>query len=185
MDRYILVLALTLGWAIPGHSEPTPTPPPPLEQERPMPPKDRPPKPEGDRPKMDHHDGDDGMMQKFRKRMDQMSPEDRERFKANWDRWKQMSDQERADWKNRAMAERDRLRKVVDDAIAKLGLKLDDDQREVFALRYRQERRKLEQSLCQEMDAKRKAGDEEILQKLKEEFSAKPKAAPSPAATPQ
>lgn len=123
---------------------------------------------------------------RFKKRLEQMSPEERKHFQDNWKRWKEMNDGERRDWQKRAVEERDKLKKNVDEAIAKLGLRLDDDQREVFALRYHQERRKLEQSLCEEMQKKRDAGIDGILQKLKAEFSA-PKASPSPApgATPQ
>jgi hypothetical protein len=131
--------------------------------------------------------GEEPMFQKFRERLEQMSPEERQKFKDNWKRWKEMGDDERKDWQKRAMEERDRLKQNVDDALSKLGLKLDDDQREVFALRYRQERRKLEQSLCKEMDEKREAGVDEILQRLKTEFSNSPKPTPkpTPAATPQ
>ncbi|MGH8046879.1 MAG: hypothetical protein ACREKL_06505 [Chthoniobacterales bacterium] len=152
------------------------------------------PKPDGDRPRKDRGQkpgdpdrrppGDDGMFQKFRERLEQMSPEERQKFKDNWMRWKQMGDGERNDWQKRAMEERERIKKNIDEAVAKLGLKLDEDQREVFALRYRQERHKLEQALSQEIDQKRKAGIEKIMQGLKAEFSNQPKASPSPAGTP-
>jgi hypothetical protein len=163
------------------------------------------PPPDGRRPKKDHdHDpgdrdsgrrpplppldhagpgdqgGQDGPLARFKKKMDQMSPEEREHFQENWKRWKQMGDGERKDWQQRAMDERERIKKVIDDTISKLGLKLDDDQREVFVLRYRQERRKIEEQLRSEMDAKRQAEVNEMLQRLKVEFST-PKPAPAPA----
>lgn len=125
------------------------------------------------------------MFQKFRERLEKASPEEREKFKENLKRWKEMGDDERREFQKRAMEENDRLRKNVDEALQKLGLKLDEDQREVFALRYRQERRKLEQTLCKEVDEKRKAGVDGILQQLKTEFTNPPKASPTPVATPQ
>ncbi len=123
---------------------------------------------------------------RFKKKLDTMSPEERKHFQDNWKRWREMGEGERRDWQKRAMEERARLKQNVADAIARIGLQLDDDQREVFALRYHQERRKLEQGLCEEMKKKREAGIEEMLSKLKTEFSTAGAAgSPIPAATPQ
>jgi hypothetical protein len=130
-------------------------------------------------------DGDaDGPLARFKKRLEQMSPEERQRFQENWKRWKQMGNGEQRDWQGRAEEERDRMKKVIDDTIQKIGLKLDDDQREVFVLRYRQERRKIEEQLRQEMDAKRATEIDAMLQRLKAEFSAPKPAAASPKPTP-
>jgi hypothetical protein len=194
MARSFLALALAALVAAPtAFAQPTPTPVPPLEGDQPKPPAEKPPRPEGDRPKKDRQQDpsrrqfsdDELMVQKFRKKLEDMSPEERQRFKENLKRWKEMGEDERKDMQKRAIEERERVRKNVDEAIEKLGLKLDQDQREVFALRYRQERHKLEQTVCKEMDEKRKAGVEDILQRLKVEFSNPPKPAPAPAATPQ
>jgi len=137
----------------------------------------------------DHRPPPDGQGQppaRFRKPLDSLTPEERQHFQENFQRWQQMGENERRDWQERAAKERERIRKIIDETIAKLGLTLDADQREVFVLRYRQERRKIEEKLCQEMDAKRQAQVADMLQRLKAEFSApKPTPAPSPAATPQ
>jgi len=201
MARLVLALTALLAAQAAFAQEPTPTPTPlpPLDGDRPKPSAEGTPRPDGDRPKKNRDKGDWGprdgdkrpplpppgdesMFQKFRQRLEQMSPEERQKFKDNWRRWKEMGDDERREWQKRAMEEHDKLKQNVDEALGKLGLKLDEDQREVFALRYRQERRKLEQSLCKEMDEKRKAGVEDILQRLKTEFSNPPK--PEPSATP-
>ncbi|HEY8901481.1 MAG TPA: hypothetical protein VIM61_13800 [Chthoniobacterales bacterium] len=130
-------------------------------------------------------DDDDSPMKRFRKRLEQMDPKEREHFRENLERWKAMGDKERMDWKRRAAAEQDRLRKSVDDAIEKTGLTLTPDQREVFTLRYRQERRKIEEQLCKEIDVKRKAKVAEMLTQLKAEFTKPaPVATPSPSPTP-
>jgi hypothetical protein len=108
-----------------------------------------------------------------------MAPEEREQFRKNWQHWKEMGQREQKNWKQRAAEEHERVRKTVDEAIAKIGLKLNNDQKEVFALRYRQERRKIEEQLRKEIDAARKQRIDEMLANLKAEFSA-----PAPAATP-
>lgn len=131
---------------------------------------------------------DGGPFQRFKKKLEQMTPEERERFKENWKRWKEMGDRERAEFKQRAAQEHAWMDKAIDDAIAKLGLTLDHDQKEVFALRYKQERRKIEEAICREMKAKRDQQLDDMLQRLKTEFSTpKPEAtsSPSPASKPR
>jgi hypothetical protein len=128
--------------------------------------------------------GDWKQFQDFKKKLEQMTPEERERFKENWQRWKEMGDRERAEFKQRAAQEHAWMDKTIDDAVAKLGLTLDHDQKEVFALRYKQERRKIEEALCQEMRAKRDQQLNDMLQRLKTEFSTpKPPATATPAPT--
>jgi hypothetical protein len=122
--------------------------------------------------------------QDFKKKLDQMTPEERARFKENWKRWKEMGDRERAEFQQRAAQEHAWMDKAIDDAVAKLGLTLDHDQKEVFALRYKQERRKIEEALCQEMRTKRDQQLNDMLQRLKTEFSTpKPAATATPAPT--
>lgn len=113
-----------------------------------------------------------------------MSPEERQHFEKNWERWKAMDDHERQEWKQRAMEARQRMKQTVDQAIAELGLQLTDDQRQVFTLRYFQERRKIEEELCKEMSAKREQMLSDMLQRLKTEFNAPNSASPSPSASP-
>jgi hypothetical protein len=128
--------------------------------------------------------GGDGPFECFKKRLAQMSPEERQRFEKNWERWKAMDDRERQEWKQRAMEARQRMKQTVDQAIAGLGLQLTDDQRQVFTLRYFQERRKIEEELCKEMSAKRDQMLADMLQRLKTEFNEPKSASPTPAASP-
>jgi len=137
-------------------------------------------------------DDEEGPFKRFHDKLDKMGPKEREQFKQNWQRWKEMGDKERKDWQQRASEERERVKKCIDDAIAKAGLTLNNDQREIFVVRYRQERRKIEEQLRQEMDIQREQKIDEMLVRLKAEFSAAPKpattpekpAAASPSATP-
>jgi hypothetical protein len=131
---------------------------------------------------------DRGSLQKFKQKFEAMTPEERERFKENWQRWKEMGERERAEFKQRAAREHACMDKAIDDAIAKLGLVLDRDRKEVFALRYKQERRKVEEALCQEMKKKRDQQLDDMLRRLKTEFATPPPATattPAPAATPR
>lgn len=168
----VLAVALPLG-AVKSEPSPAPTAAPsasPGDENRP-----RRPGPGRD---------DDDPAKWFRQKLEQMDPKDREHFRENWQRWKEMGDRERADWKKRAAAEQDRLKKSVDDAIAKTGLTLTADQREVFTLRYRQERRKIEEQLCKEMSAKRQDRIDAMLTQLKAEFSPAAAAPAKPSPTP-
>jgi hypothetical protein len=128
--------------------------------------------------------GGDGPFECFKKRLAQMSPEERQHFEKNWERWKAMDDRERQEWKQRAMEARQRMKQTVDQAIAELGLQLTDDQRQVFTLRYFQERRKIEEELCKEMATKRDQMLSDMLQRLKTEFNAPNSASPSPSVSP-
>ncbi len=168
---FVLAAALPLGVtkADPSPAAPSPSPVPARNDDQ----------SKNDAPR---REGKDGMVTRFRQKIEQMDPKDRERFRANWERWKEMDDKERADWKKRAAAEKDRLKKGVDEAIAKTGLTLTAEQREAFARRYRQERCKIEEQLCKEMNGKRQEKIGAMLEQLKAEFS--PAAAASPSPTP-
>lgn len=161
---------------------------------QPSPPPNAPPKPgdapgnrPGNPPCKRGWDGEDSPGERFKRRLEKLSPEERERFQKNWDRWKAMGEKERDELRQRAEVERERVRRTIDDAIARAGLTLDKDQREVFAVRYRQERRKIEEDLRREFERVRSARIDQVLEKLKAEFTpARPaaEASPSPSASP-
>ncbi len=113
---------------------------------------------------------------------EKLPPEDKQRVRENLERWKEMSPEERETMRVREQQRRQKMLKETNDAIASSGLKLDADQRQVYALRYAQERRKVEEKLRKEMEEKRKTLIEEVIQALKAEFNRPP--APSPATTP-
>ena len=68
----------------------------------------------------------------------------------------------------------------VDAAIRGLGVELDKDRKEQFAKRYIEERRKIEEQIRREMDEKRRPLVQEMVARLKQEFSAAPAEAPPP-----
>ena len=110
------------------------------------------------------------------RRMQQLAPEERETFKHNLEMWHNLPPDERVALRNLAHA---RARVEIDKAIQDSGLHLDPDQREMFALRYTQERRKLERELQRQVNAERAQRMPEILARLKSEFGPGPSTAPA------
>jgi hypothetical protein len=106
-----------------------------------------------------------------RKFLERLSPEEKEQFKQNLQRWREMPQSERQMMLDREKMRHERMQKEVDEAIRSSGLQLDKDQREVYMLRYTQERRKIEEQLRREMEEKRKPLLMEMVGRLKMEFS--------------
>ena len=116
--------------------------------------------------------------QDVQRRIDQLPPDEREAFKRNLRVWRQLTPEERESARKEAA---DRTHEEVERAYGQSGLRLDKDQREVFGLRYRQERRKLERELQEKMDAERTRRLPAMVEELKKEFADKTAA---PSATP-
>ena len=106
--------------------------------------------------------------QEAQRRIEQLPPEEREAFKRNLRVWRELSPEER---ENVRKDENERIRAEIDKALQQSGLHLDKDQREVFALRYRQERRKLERELQEKLEAERARRLPGIIDGLKREFA--------------
>lgn len=122
------------------------------------------------------HDSDRAMPEAIRERLQSVSPEQRAKFLENWQKWRSLDDQERQKIRQRVVAERFAVDKALDEMIEKSGLELDRDQRELFALRLRQERRKSEEKIRDAIKTLRAELDEEILARLKAEFESRPSA---------
>jgi hypothetical protein len=110
---------------------------------------------------------------------EQLSPDQKTKFLENLDQWKAMSPEEQELFRDRELFRRQKIASEIQDAIGKSGLHLDDDQQEVYVLRYTQERRKIEETLHKEMDQKRQLMVSDLLARLKVEFSATPTPAPT------
>ncbi len=85
-----------------------------------------------------------------------------------------MSPEEQEHFRDQELFRRAKIAQEIQDAINKSGLHLDDDQREVYALRYTQERRKIEEALRKEMDQQRQSMVGDMLARLKVEFTTNP-----------
>jgi len=106
-----------------------------------------------------------------------MPPEDRQAFRRNAERWMQMGPEERMIMREREKIYRERVQREVDAALRDTGLRLEGEKRAQFEQRYMQERRRIEQSLQQEVDSKRRQQLPALQERLKKEFQE-----PSPAA---
>lgn len=113
----------------------------------------------------------------FQERFARLPAAAKKRFLENWSRWRRMDADEREKLMERALNERQRREEIIDRALADLGLELTPDRREVFQLRYRQERRKLEEQLRDEVAKMRESRLEAMLDSLGAEFSDEKKSA--------
>ncbi len=121
-------------------------------------------------------------------RLEQLPPDEREAYQRGLPLWRQLPVEEREDIRRQAD---ERARQDTNKAYRESGLNLDPDQREVFDLRYRQERRRLERELQEKINAERTRRLVEITGRLKQEFAVKPtpstvvpSASPTPAPAP-
>jgi len=81
-----------------------------------------------------------------------------------------MSPQERQVMRQREALRRERIRRETDTALRDSGLLLDPERRNLFESRYIQERRKIEQSLRQQIETERQQQLPSLIQQLKKEF---------------
>ena len=106
-----------------------------------------------------------------RRLFEQLSPDQQKKFFDNLDQWKAMSPEEQELFRDRELFRREKIAQEIQEAITKSNLHLDNDQREVYALRYTQERRKIEEVLRKQTDKQRETMVTEMLTRLKCEFS--------------
>jgi hypothetical protein len=116
----------------------------------------------------------------------QLSPEERQAFKRNAERWLQMSPEQQKVMREREQVRRAKLKSEADAALTQSGLRLDQGARDQYEARYLQERRRIERQLRQEIEAKRQEQLPQLNERLKSEFQphqASPNALPSASGT--
>jgi hypothetical protein len=96
----------------------------------------------------------------------QLSPEDRQTFRKNAERWLQMSADERKLMRDREQLRRTRIKNEADAVLRDSGLRLDPTKRDLFQERYLEERRRIDRELRQEYELRR----QQQLERLKKEF---------------
>lgn len=119
-------------------------------------------------------DGQSPEFNDVRRAIDQLSPEQRQRFMENFKRWASLPPEERKVLADREMMRRKKMDESIQGALKEAGLQLEGERRAHFVRRYSEERRKLEEQLRKEIDDKRAAMLKEILARLKAEFSTSP-----------
>src|SRR5207247_8510192 len=93
--------------------------------------------------------------QSTRDRWMAMPPEARQNFRRNAERWMRMSPEERDVMRQRENLRRQTIKRETDAALRQSGLSLTPQERAQFESRYVQERRKVEQTLRQQIEAER------------------------------
>ena len=99
-----------------------------------------------------------------------MPPEARQNFQRNAERWMRMSPEERNVMRQRENQRRQMIRRETEAALRESGLNLSPQERAQFESRYVQERRKVEQTLRQQIEAERQKELPALIQQLKKEF---------------
>jgi len=99
-----------------------------------------------------------------------MPPAARQNFQRNAERWLRMSPEERNVLRQRENLRRETIRRETETALRESGLHLSPQERAQFESRYIQERRKVEQSLRQQIEAERQQQLPALIQQLKKEF---------------
>jgi len=115
-------------------------------------------------------------------KLENLTPQQRQRFQENLERWKKLPKVQQDELRREAKFHRERILQEINEAIEKTGLKLDEQQRQVFTYRYAQERRTLEEKLRENVEEKRREAIAELIWQLSAEFQPIP---PDPAGTPQ
>lgn len=99
-----------------------------------------------------------------------LPPEARQNFRRNAERWMRMSPEERNVMRQRENLRRDKIQRETEAALRESGLQLNPQERAQFESRYMQERRKVEQTLRQQIEAERQKELPALIQQLKKEF---------------
>jgi hypothetical protein len=108
--------------------------------------------------------------QSIRERWLAMPPDARQNFRRNADLWMQMTPEQRNLMRQRENMRRQIITREADAAVRDSGLQLNSQERARFESRYIQERRKVEQSLRQQIQTERQKEIPALIQQLRKEF---------------
>jgi hypothetical protein len=108
--------------------------------------------------------------QSVRERWLAMPPAARQNFRRNAELWMQMTPEQRNLMRQRENMRRQIITREADAAVRDSGLQLNPQERARFESRYIQERRKVEQSLRQQIEVERQKEIPALIQQLRKEF---------------
>jgi hypothetical protein len=108
--------------------------------------------------------------QSIKERWLAMPPDARQNFRRNADLWMQMTPEQRNLMRQRENMRRQIITREADAAVRDSGLQLNPQERARFESRYIQERRKVEQSLRQQVETERQKEIPTLIQQLRKEF---------------
>jgi len=108
--------------------------------------------------------------QSVRERWLAMPPDARQNLQRNAQLWMQMTPEQRNLMRQRENMRRQAMTRDADSAVRDSGLQLNPQERARFESRYIQERRKVEQSLRQQVETERQKEIPALIQQLRKEF---------------
>ena len=108
--------------------------------------------------------------QSVRERWLAMPPDARQNFQRNAQLWMQMTPEQRNLMRQRENTRRQMMTRDADAAVRDSGLQLNPQERARFESRYIQERRKVEQTLRQQIETERQKEIPALIQQLRKEF---------------
>jgi hypothetical protein len=114
-----------------------------------------------------------------------MPPDARQNFQRNAQLWNQMSPEQRNLMRQRETMRRQIITREADAAVRDSGLQLNAQDRARFESRYIQERRKVEQTLRQQVETERQKEIPALIQQLRKEFQLDEPAKTKPAVSPK
>jgi hypothetical protein len=103
----------------------------------------------------------------------QLSPEERQAFTRNAERWLHMNPEQQKLLRQRYELHSQQLKNEAEATLRQSGLRLDQNARDQFQARYLQERRKIERQLREQFEAKRDQELPQLNERLKKEFQSR------------
>jgi hypothetical protein len=110
-------------------------------------------------------------LENIRKALEALTPEQRQQFRENFNRWASLAPEEKRALREREELRRQHMTEEIEAALKQLGIELDPARRQAFMRRYTEERRKVEEQLRKETEAKRAPMVADLISRLKAEFS--------------
>lgn len=120
----------------------------------------------------------DDARENARRNLDKMTPEQRQEFWRNFQKWMQMPPEDKQALVDRSETRRKKVREEIEKDLTEIGIAPgEEEKRKQFMQRYFQERKAIENQLRKEMEERRKPMLEALKNKLKAEFAAEAKPA--------
>lgn len=110
-------------------------------------------------------------LENVRKALEALTPEQRQQFRENFTRWMALSPEEKKAVREVQELRHKKMAEEIEGALARSGLQLDPARHPAYVRRYTEERRKIEEQLRAETDAKRAPMVEALIERLKKEFT--------------
>lgn len=111
-----------------------------------------------------------GMNRRMPNGIRQLSPQDRQIFQRNAERWLRMNPQQQNALRDRERVLQEQRRREAETFLRDSGMRLENNAREQFEQRYFQERIRMERALRQEAEARRQQELPQLRERLRNEF---------------